>query len=137
VGIDGAQHISEWWWCLQLIGSQQLPVVDFGEEDRWGFWWFARTKRHLTFESCCERDYLIALDFDPSVCAVAEQPFTIRFAAVEGGQREHTPDFFVRSVSVRRSFWMFAPLDLIDATDQRSSTSPRSCVVSTSGNTGS
>ena len=38
-----------------------------GQRNYCGFWWFARTKRHLTFESWCARDNLIALDFDPSV----------------------------------------------------------------------
>jgi hypothetical protein len=70
-----------------------------GQWDYCGFCWFARTKRGVTFESWCERDYLIALDFDPSVRWVAKQPFTTRFAAAEGDQQKHTPDFFVRSVS--------------------------------------
>jgi hypothetical protein len=89
-----------------------------GQRNYCGFWWFARTKRHVTFESWCERDHLIALDFDPSVCAVAEQPFTMRFAAVEGGQREHTPDFFVRSVSGASIVMDVRPQDLIDPTDR-------------------
>jgi hypothetical protein len=79
-----------------------------GQRNYCGFWWFARTKRRVTFESWCERDHLIALDFDPSVCAVAEGPLTMRFTAVEGGQSEHTPDFFVVRLMVRRLLWMFA-----------------------------
>jgi hypothetical protein len=43
----------------------------------------------VTFESWCERDHLIALDFDPSVRGVAKPPFTTRFAAAEGGQQKH------------------------------------------------
>lgn len=31
------------------------------------------------FESCCERDHLIALDFDPKVAAVAAQPLACRW----------------------------------------------------------
>jgi hypothetical protein len=53
-------------------------------------------KRHVTFESWCERDHLIA-DFDPNVIAVADRPFSMRYVAATGS--EHTPDFFVRTAS--------------------------------------
>ncbi|MDT7761226.1 MAG: hypothetical protein QOI30_948 [Mycobacterium sp.] len=33
----------------------------------------ATTNRHVTFESCCERDYLIEFDFDPEIVGVAAQ----------------------------------------------------------------
>lgn len=32
------------------------------------------SKRHVTFESACERGYLIAVDFEPDVAAVSAQP---------------------------------------------------------------
>jgi hypothetical protein len=60
-----------------------------GQRSYWGFWWFARTKRDRMSESWCEREHLISLNFDPSVRRVAKQPFTMRFAAAEGGQQKH------------------------------------------------
>ncbi|MDT5133936.1 MAG: hypothetical protein QOE41_3247, partial [Mycobacterium sp.] len=35
-----------------------------------GPWWLATTKRHVMFESWCERDHLIAFDCDPEVIGV-------------------------------------------------------------------
>ena len=61
-----------------------------GQRNYCGLWWFDRMKRHVTFESWCERDHLIALDFDPTVCGVTEQPFTIVFVDADGGGKEHT-----------------------------------------------
>ncbi len=75
-------------------------------------------KRHVTFESWCERDYLIALDFNPTVCTVTEQPFTVVFAGADAGQREHTPDFFIRSASGAAIVMDVRPPDLIDASDR-------------------
>ena len=37
------------------------------------------TKRHVTFESWCERDHLIAFDFDASIVGIAAQPFEFEF----------------------------------------------------------
>lgn len=89
-----------------------------GQRNYCGLWWFDRMKRHVTFESWCERDHLIALDFDPTVCGVTEQPFTIVFVDADGGRKEHTPDFFVRSVSGAAIVVDVRPQDLIDATDR-------------------
>lgn len=44
-----------------------------------------------TFESSLERDWLIALDFDPSVVQIQVQPFTLTY--LHGGRsRRYTPD---------------------------------------------
>jgi hypothetical protein len=64
-----------------------------------GHWWMATTKRHVTFESWCERDHLIAVDFDPSIAAVTAQPFGVRFVTGAGAEREHVPDLFLRTVA--------------------------------------
>lgn len=47
------------------------------------------------FESSLERDWLVALDFDPSVRSVQEQPFTIEYC-VDGRERRYTPDIMVQ-----------------------------------------
>lgn len=45
-----------------------------------------------------ERDWLIALDFDPSVRLIREQPFSIQYE-FEGQARRYTPDILAESVS--------------------------------------
>ena len=45
-----------------------------GQRNFVGDWWLATTKRHVTFESWCERDHLIAFDFDPNIISIAGQP---------------------------------------------------------------
>jgi hypothetical protein len=83
-----------------------------------GDWWLATTRRHVTFESWCERDYLIALDFDPGVVAVAAQPFGLQFGAADGSVRSHTPDFFVRTADGGAVVVDVRPDRLIDSDDQ-------------------
>lgn len=43
------------------------------------------------FESSLERDWLLALDFDPRVQAIQVQPFSLRYQH-EGATRRYTPD---------------------------------------------
>jgi hypothetical protein len=38
----------------------------------------ATAKRHVTFESWCEPDDLIAFDFDPDIVGIAVQPFQFK-----------------------------------------------------------
>lgn len=47
--------------------------------------------RTASFESSLERDWLIALDFDPAIRLVREQPFSIQYD-FEGKLRRYTPD---------------------------------------------
>jgi len=89
-----------------------------GQRNFCGQWWIATTARHVPFESWCERDQLIALDFDSDVIAVAGQPFTLRFVASDGTDREHTPDFFVRMGDGAAVVIDVRPDGLIDAIDQ-------------------
>jgi hypothetical protein len=77
----------------------------------------ATLKHHVTFESWCERDYLIAVDFEPGVAAVAAQPFGWSFDASDGSWREHVPDFFVRMTSGAAVIVDVRPDDLIDGLD--------------------
>jgi hypothetical protein len=46
---------------------------------------------NAAFASSLERDWLIALDFDPWVRSIHEQPFSL-FYEFEGGVRRYTPD---------------------------------------------
>jgi hypothetical protein len=89
-----------------------------GQRNYCGDWWLQTFKRHVTFESWCERDHLIALDFDPEVAAVAAQPFSLSFQASDGCQREHVPDFFVRMVNGAAVVVDVRPDNLIGVVDK-------------------
>lgn len=66
-----------------------------GQRNFVGFWWCTTNLRHVGFESWCERDQLMRLDFDPEVKGVASQPFKITLPA-SAPQDSHLPDYFVR-----------------------------------------
>jgi hypothetical protein len=88
-----------------------------GQRSYCGGWWLETSKRHVTFESWCERDHLIALDFDPEVAAVAAQPFSLSFELSDGSRREHVPDFFVRMVNGAAAVVDVRPDNLIGVMD--------------------
>lgn len=48
-----------------------------GQRDFAGLWWCATNQRHVGFESWCERDHLMCLDFDAAVTGISSQPFRI------------------------------------------------------------
>src|SRR5213594_3943040 len=65
--------------CWDVRFEDGRPVREF----RWvkaqrhspGWWWSARTGRHVGYESWLERDVVMALDFDPEVVGIVSQPF--------------------------------------------------------------
>ena len=67
-----------------------------GQRSFAGSWWLATTGRHVGYESFCERDRLMLLDFDPEVTGVAAQPLCLRWRDAAGKMRRHVPDFFAR-----------------------------------------
>lgn len=59
-----------------------------------GWYWSATTSGHVVYESRLELARLLLADFDPSVVAIAAQPFEV--AAPAGGRmRRHVPDFLL------------------------------------------
>lgn len=50
------------------------------------------------FQSSLERDWLLVLDFDPTVRRIVEQPFSI-FYKVNGQERRYTPDVLAEHAS--------------------------------------
>jgi hypothetical protein len=84
-----------------------------------GEWWMATTNRHVTFESWCERDHLVALDFDPEIVDTAAQPFGFAFTDENGAEREHVPDFFCRTATGAGVVVDVRPEKLIGSVDQR------------------
>jgi hypothetical protein len=59
-----------------------------------GWYWAATTRRHVVYESRLELARLLLADFDPSVVAIAAQPFHLT-ASVDGKERNHVPDFLL------------------------------------------
>jgi hypothetical protein len=96
---DGAEQRS---WLVEaaMIALEQAPSVcgllSFrGQRSLPGLWWFATTGEHVGYKSWLERDQLMALDADPSVVAVSQQPMWLHWSA-DGQALRHAPDFFAR-----------------------------------------
>lgn len=131
-----------YWWCsssrtARLWGADPIRVsapdaaeVEFelaapfrrvrprrGERNFVGDWWLATTKRHVTFESWCERDHLIAFDFDPEIVGISGQPFLFRFTTASGSRRTHIPDYFLRTTQGGDVVVDIKPDNLMDAND--------------------
>jgi hypothetical protein len=59
-----------------------------------GYYWSATSGGHVIYESRLELARLLLADFDPSVTAIAAQPFLLR-AQVSGRVSRHVPDFLL------------------------------------------
>jgi hypothetical protein len=75
-----------------------LPVREFrwykGRRHYSGWYWSATTRRMVVYESRLELARIMLADFDPSVVAIAAQPF--RLSAVDGARvRHHVPDLLL------------------------------------------
>ncbi|MFJ1938596.1 MULTISPECIES: TnsA-like heteromeric transposase endonuclease subunit [unclassified Kitasatospora] len=93
------------------------PVRSFaafkGQKNFTGEYWAATSGSQVGYESWVERDAAMALDLDPTVVALASQPFRIVWTAGER-RREHTPDYFARLVDGTGVVVDVRPRDLID-----------------------
>lgn len=54
-----------------------------------------KNDRMTGFESSLERDFLLLLDFDPTVARYEEQPVRIEYADATGRRRTYTPDVLI------------------------------------------
>ena len=89
-------HLSDCWSIPFENVFPIRPAVAFkGQRNLAGLWWCVTNQRHVGFESWCERDQLMRLDFDSSVVGVSSQPFRITLPA-SLPQSSHVPDYFVR-----------------------------------------
>lgn len=84
-------------WMIPFEHAQPIraPAAFKGQRNFAGLWWCTTNQRHIGFESWCERDNLMSLDFDPDVTGISSQPFRITWTAPLP-QHSHVPDFFVR-----------------------------------------
>lgn len=85
--------------CWDVRFEDAAPVRPFcwptGQRHFPGWWWSAKTGRHVGHESWLERDHAMMLDFDPEVVAFSSQPFWLSWPEA-GKMRRHAPDYFAR-----------------------------------------
>lgn len=67
----------------------------FHQKHTSGLYWSATDRQLLHYESYLEAQWMTLADFDPTVTAIAPQPFTIQ-ALDPSGSWSHTPDLFLR-----------------------------------------
>lgn len=60
-----------------------------------GVWHGTKVRTSQEFESLLERDFLIFLDFIPSVAGYEVQPVTIRYEDAQSKEHDYTPDVLV------------------------------------------
>lgn len=78
-----------------------------------GWYWAATMRRHVVYESRLELARLLLADFDPSVAAIAAQPFHLS-ASVQGKERSHVPDFLLLDGDGAVSVVNVKPADRLD-----------------------
>jgi hypothetical protein len=85
--------------CWDARFEDVIPVRPFrwsaGQRHFSGWWWSAKTGRHVGHESWLERDHVMMLDFDPEVAGFSSQPFWLSWRE-DGKTRRHAPDYFAR-----------------------------------------
>lgn len=111
-------HLSESW---MLPFEDALPIrrtiAYKGQHNFAGLWWCGTNRRHVGFESWCERDHLMRMDFDPDVTGMASQPFSIALPD-SLPQHSHVPDYFVRRADGTGVVIDIRPDALVTAPDQ-------------------
>ncbi len=86
-------------WMVPFEHNQPIraPAAFKGQRSFAGLWWCTTNQSHIGFESWCERDHLMSLDFDPDVTGISSQPFRIMWSSPLP-QHSHVPDFFIRHI---------------------------------------
>jgi hypothetical protein len=96
---DGTSRHERLESCWDAQFEDAVPVRRFrwlaGQRHFPGWWWSAKTGRHVGYESWLERDHAMMLDFDPNVVGFSSQPFWLSWAG-QSGARRHAPDYFAR-----------------------------------------
>jgi hypothetical protein len=96
---DGTRRCELLGSCWDARFEDVVPVRPFrwsaGQRHFSGWWWSAKTGRHVGHESWLERDHAMMLDFDPAVAGFSSQPFWLSWRE-EGKTRRHAPDYFAR-----------------------------------------
>ena len=91
----------------------RVPPAYRGQRNYPGLFWVATNQRTLVYESLLELDRLWLADFDPTVVAIASQPFQI--TGRDGGAlRSHVPDLLVVHDDDRATLVDVKPARLLD-----------------------
>lgn len=76
---------------LALVPEKQARTVSHGHRGNRGR--MSLLGQSVDHESHLERDFLLILQFDPTLAAIRAQPFTIPCIGANGQQTRYTPDF--------------------------------------------
>ena len=131
---DGVRQRAGLTGCARVRLEDAAAVREFhfgkGLRSFAGWWWLATTGRHVGYESFCERDRLMLLDFDPGVTGVAAQPLCLYWRDAAGRTRRHVPDFFARRGDGRGVVIDVRPDDRIPERDAEVfAVTARACVI--------
>lgn len=83
--------MSELQRLIALVPSKPARKVSYGHRGNRGR--MVLLGQAVDHESHLERDFLLILQFDPTLTAIREQPFTIPCLGANGHQTRYTPDF--------------------------------------------
>jgi hypothetical protein len=99
VGVDGVGRLGSlaryWGEPFERAAPVRKFIAFEGQKNFTGDYWAATSRDLVGYESWVERDAAMALDFDPSVIALASQPFSLAWWDGER-DRQHTRDYFAR-----------------------------------------
>ncbi|WP_160175060.1 TnsA-like heteromeric transposase endonuclease subunit [Microbacterium profundi] len=89
------------------------PRRDHWQRNRPGMYFFASTRRHVSYESLEEHSLLLILDHSQTVAAILAQPFKLFF--IRNGERlNHVPDDLSVHHDGEQCVWDVRPYDRID-----------------------
>ncbi len=74
----------------------RVPASYHGQRHHPGEYWTATTRTHVLYESRLELLRLQLADFDPTVVAIAAQPFCLEYIDRDARPRKHIPDYLLR-----------------------------------------
>ncbi len=105
-------------WTVPFENARPIrsPAAYKGQRNFAGLWWCATNQRHVGFESRCERDHLINLDFDLAIIGISCQTFRIILPS-SLPQNSHVPDYFIRHSDGSATVLDIRPDERVKATD--------------------
>lgn len=113
----GEEEVADWEGALADRIVEGLPVrvppSYRGQRNRPGLFWAATDRRMHVYESLLELERLWVADFDPSVVALAAQPFQVT-GEDRGVTRRHVPDLLLVTADRRAVVVDVKPAGLVE-----------------------
>ncbi|WP_428249815.1 TnsA endonuclease N-terminal domain-containing protein [Ferrovibrio sp.] len=86
---------------IDMQGKRARRVVTGRKPRVTGRYPSMKSNRTVQWESQLERDFIMLLEFDPSVCRYREQPKTVEIKVHNGPNFHYTPDFYAERLDGR------------------------------------